>query len=132
MCLRLLSVAFLASLAVSSAFANAPQGIPRELARERAAVISGVRYRLSFVLTPQAPTTAGTEEIRFKLRSVSSLLLDFRDGIIHKISLNDSPIPVKMENGHIELPAARLRVGDNTVRVQFAAQVAPAGKAITR
>ena len=37
-----------------------------------------------------------------------------------------------MENGHIELPAARLRVGDNTVRVQFTAQVAPAGKAITR
>jgi len=132
MCVRLLSVAFLAFLAVSSAFANAPQGIPRELARERAAVISGVRYRLSFVLTPQAPTTSATAEIRFKLRSVSSLLLDFRDGIIHKISLNDSPIPVKMENGHIELPAARLRVGDNTVRVQFAAQVAPAGKAITR
>jgi aminopeptidase N len=130
--MRLLSFTFLLFLANSSAFANAPEGIPRELARERAAEISGLRYRLSFVLTPQAPATSATEEIRFRLRTVRSLLLDFRDGAIHTISLNGSFIPVKLENGHIELPTPGLRLGDNTVRVQFTDQIAPAGKAITR
>src|SRR6202163_373699 len=130
--MRLLSFTFLVFLASSSVFASAPEGIPRELARERAAEISGLRYRLSFVLTPQAPATSATEEIRFRLRTVRSLLLDFRDGTIHTISLNGALIPVKIENGHIELPIPGLRLGDNTVRVQFADQVAPAGKAITR
>src|ERR1700722_15918412 len=119
-------------LVVSSAFAIAPEGIPRELARERAGQISAVRYQLSFVLVPQAPATSGTEQIQFRLRSVSPVLLDFRDGTVQEIVLNGSPIPAHLENGHIELPASALRLGDNTVRIRFTAQVAAAGKAITR
>ena len=43
------------------AFAAAPEGIPRELARQRAAAISDVRYQLSFTLGHKASTTAGRE-----------------------------------------------------------------------
>ena len=132
MCPHRLFLISLLFLVVRSAFAIAPQGIPRELARERASQISGVRYQLSFVLIPQAPATSGTEVMHFRLRSVRPVLLDFRDGTIQEIVLNDSPIPAHLENGHIELPASALRLGDNTVRIQFTAQVAAAGKAITR
>ncbi|HEV2424372.1 MAG TPA: M1 family aminopeptidase [Terriglobia bacterium] len=118
--------------AATAAGASAPAGIPRELARERAAEISGVRYHLSFTLTPHADTTQGTEELIFALRSAHPVLLDFRDGAISRLTVNGAAIGARDENGHIELPAAHLRAGENTVRAEFTANVAPSGKPITR
>ena len=135
MCLRLLAAALAMFSLAPGAFANAVEGVTRELARERAAEISELRYRLSFRLVPLASSTAGTEEIRFRLKTVPSttpLLLDFRDGAIQSLTVNGVATPVRTENGHIELPASSLRAGSNIVRVQFTAQVGPAGKAITR
>ena len=134
MCSRLLAVLPLIFLFASGAAAQAPDGIPRELARQRAAEISGLRYRLSFSLVPQAPWAAATEEIRFTLRTVPSspLLLDFRDGAVASLSVNGTPIPVHAENGHIALPASTLHQASNVVNAQFTAPVGPAGKAITR
>lgn len=129
MCQR---VFLLLLLSVSSAFAAAPEGIPRDLARQRAAQISDVRYHLWFVLTPHAPTIWGQNVIRFKLRAVNPVLLDFRDGAISTLSVNDAAVPVAAENGHLALPAENLRAGENTVRIEFTSQVAPAGKAFTR
>src|SRR5215472_2791385 len=88
---------FLTATGVS---ANAPEGVPRELARERAAEISELQYRLSFVLVPNAPVTSGIEEIQFKLRTVRTVLLDFRDGTVQGVVLNGSTIPANVENGH--------------------------------
>ena len=67
-------------IAVVSAWAAAPEGVPRELARERAADISDVRYRLSFELAPHAAITAGHEELKFVLKSSRPVLLDYREG----------------------------------------------------
>ena len=72
MCSRLLAVLPLIFLFASGAAAQAPDGIPRELARQRAAEISELRYRLSFQLVPRASSAAGTEEIRFTLRTAAS------------------------------------------------------------
>jgi aminopeptidase N len=114
-------------------FANAPAGITRELARQRAAEISELHYRLSFNLGPSASSAAGNEEIRFTLRKAASpLLLDFREGAVASISVNGVSIAARIENGHVELPASRLRTGPNIVSVQFTAPIGPAGKAITR
>jgi len=133
MCARLLVAALLTLSLAPGAAGNAPDGVPRELARSRATEISALRYRLSFRLTPQAASIAGTEEIRFGLRTADSpLLLDFRDGTIGSLSVNGVPVSVVPENGHVELPASSLRPRDNVVHVQFTAQVGPAGKAITR
>src|ERR1700722_15989770 len=105
---RLLTASFLIFALVSlvpCAAANAPEGIPRALARERATEISYLRYHLSFSLAPQSDSAAGTEEIRFILRNkVSSLLLDFRDGTITSLSMNGAPVAIRSENGHIDLP----------------------------
>jgi len=116
----------------NTAGASAPAGVPRDLARQRAAAISNVRYHLTFTLIPHAETASGTEELTFALRAPQRLLLDFRDGTVRALAVNEAPVALRAENGHLELPAERLRTGQNTVRAQFTAHVAPAGKPITR
>jgi aminopeptidase N len=125
-------LAILSLVFCGQAFANAPEGIPRELARERAARVSNARYDLGFVLTPRAATTKGTEKFSFALSDASPLLLDFRDGTIEKISVNGTEVAATLDNGHIELPATALRKGENTVEIEFTSNVAPAGKPLTR
>src|SRR5262249_34641981 len=74
----------------------------------------------------------GHEELSFELKSAAPLLLDFREGTASNLVVNNTATPVVAENGHIVLPAEKLRVGQNTVTMDFTAPVAPAGKAITR
>src|SRR5579863_8719944 len=129
MCLRSL---LLLALSTSSAFASAPQGIPRDLARQRAGQISEVRYHLHFEVIPRSPAISGQEEIKFTLRAAQPVLLDYRDGTISTLSVNGAKVPSRNENGHLELSAADLRAGENTVSINFISHVAPAGKAFTR
>jgi aminopeptidase N len=114
------------------AFARAPRGIPRELARERAARISNARYKISFELVPHADTTKGAEELKFDLHGTGPLLLDFRDGKLERISLNGKALSTVLDSGHIDLPAGSLREGENVVAADFVSNVAPAGKPLTR
>ena len=130
--MRACFVLLLLCASVPDAFAQAPEGVPRELARARARIVSGIRYRVHFTLLPKAPSAPGHEELRFQLSIAAPLLLDFREGAVDRLTINGEPAPVKEENGHIILPADRLRTGENTVSLDFSAPVAPAGKAITR
>src|SRR5579863_2319729 len=116
----------------AAAYASAPHGIPRQLARERAARVSNVRYRLNFDLESHASTTQGSEQLQFVLRGTGPLLLDFRDGKLEQISVNGKPLTTALDNGHIDLPANALREGDNVVQAAFVSNVAPAGKPLTR
>jgi aminopeptidase N len=113
--------------------AEIPNGIPLALAQERAARVSDLHYQLSYVLVPHAPTSEANEQIRFNLTDASTpLLLDFHDGHISSIALNGTPIPAEIQDGHIVLPASALHAGQNLVETKFTANIAPAGKAITR
>jgi aminopeptidase N len=109
-----------------------PRGVPRELARQRAAQISDVRYRLAFTLVPKAPVTAGEEELRFQLKAPEPVLLDLRDGRLLSASINGAADDLKQENGHLQLPGERLRAGENTVRLRFEVPISAAGKPLTR
>ncbi len=129
---HLLLVSILLFLAPSLAFSIFPEGIPRDLARERATRISDLRYRLAFVLAPHSPKAPGMAEIRFSLRGDGPVLLDYRDGRVSALSVNGARVRAKTENGHLELPAGELRVGANVVQVEFTSSVAPAGKPLTR
>ena len=119
-------------LLATCALAAAPAGVPRNLARERAAEVSNLRYQVSFVLAPHANTAAGHEELSFTLKSAQPLLLDYRDGVIRSMRVNGSAIAPAPDNGHLLLPADKLRAGENTVTFEFASAVAPAGKPIIR
>jgi aminopeptidase N len=115
-----------------SAWASAPVGIPREMAEERAAAVSNIRYGLSFEIRPHADSAPGSEKLRFKLSKDGPLLLDFRGDNARDLVVNNRPTTVVADNGHIVLPANLLRIGENTVSIKFDAPVGPSGKAITR
>ena len=113
-----------AAVAVS---AQAPVGVSRDLARERASRIVDVRYELAYTLLAKADSTAGEEEIKFRYKpqqllsngplrptEPGPLLLDFREGTIGKMVVNGKDLPVKMENGHIEIPEELLRITKKT------------------
>ncbi len=110
----------------------APAGIPRDLARRRAAAISNVHYELAFDLRPKAATAPGRETLRFNLTSPQPLRLDYRDGYARRVVVNGSDIPRITANGHIALPRRTPRAGANEVDVEFESGIAPAGKAILR
>ena len=136
---RLATICVFSLLFVTSAFAQAPEGIPRELARFRAQQIKDVRYQLSYTIHSQWDFVQGDEELRFVLDSTSSgkngtqpLWLDFREGKVSALGVNGKTVPPTIQNGHVELPANLLKPGENDVLITFTAPVAPAGKAITR
>src|SRR5689334_14348249 len=118
------------------ASAQAPEGIPRDLARLRAQQIKDVRYQLSYNIRPKADSVTGHEELRFvqnaDARGILPEWLDFREGSISVLTINGHIAPPVIQNGHIELPAKFLKLGENVVEIDFIAPVAPAGKAITR
>ena len=114
----------------------APEGIPRDLARFRAQQLKDIRYQLSYTITPKTDFISGHEELRFAQnaddRGILPEWLDFRDGSISKLTINGQSAATDILNGHVILPADLLKVGENVVEIDFTANVAPAGKAITR
>ena len=132
LCLGALRCGVLAILAVSVAWAQAPEGIPRELARQRAQQISDVHYHLRLDVSAHTTAATGREELQFKLGAPGPVLLDFREGTLADLKVNGQPAASKIDNGHIALPADLLQVGENTLELHFTAPIAPAGKAITR
>jgi aminopeptidase N len=118
-------------------------GVARELARARAATISDVRYTLRFELAPGGSPIKGYEEVRFRWQASSApVVLDFRDldaqgqtveGKVSDVRINDQPIgPVQQHNGHLVLPAAAFRKGENLLTLQFETAAATAGRPLIR
>lgn len=124
-------------LAVTTIVASAsaqivPSGIPRSLARERAARVSALQYELHFSLVPHAPVTQGSESLTFSLNNASDpLLIDYRDGHLQSLTLNGHTLPPVIDKGHLVLPAKDLIEGRNRLQAKFQSHVAPAEKAIT-
>jgi aminopeptidase N len=129
-------ICFFSLLGVTSAFPQAPDGIPHDLARLRAQQMKDVRYQLSFTITPKADFVSGHEELRFvqnaDARGILPEWLDFRGGSISSLTVNGQAASTEIQNGHVELPAKLLKLDENVVVIDFKAPVAPAGKAITR
>jgi len=117
-------------LFASAALAQVPEGIPRQLARERAANISDVSYKISLSLKPHATDVPGSVEIKFALRQPSETLLDYREGLVNGVVINGQTDAAKAQNGHIILPTASLHAGQNIVDLNFTSHAGPAGKPI--
>jgi aminopeptidase N len=132
----LLTQDVIAQSALAKPFAQAPAGIPRDVARLRAQQLKDVRYQLSYTITPKADFIEGHEELRFMqnadARGILPEWLDFREGSISSLTINGETASTEIQNGHVELPAKLIKLGENLVVIDFQAPVAPAGKAITR
>jgi len=132
MVLRLVLVTAIAAFNIST-WAQAPEGIPRGLARERATNVSQLRYSLHYTLVPHSDHAESTESLRFQLKHANApLLLDFRDGRVNTLTVNGTSVYPEMNNGHLVLAEKYLRVGENALEIHFTANIAPAEKAITR
>jgi len=108
---------------------NLDRGVSLELARERAATISELRYELTLSIpeTLDAPIT-GSNVLRFRLADASRpLLVDFESpadaGVA--ITANGTPVPTQAMNGHLVIPVRHLQAGENTVQIRFRAGEAP-------
>ena len=108
--------------------ASPDRGIPLELAERRAAIVSDLRYALTLSI-PEAPAEAiaGVNTIRFSLSDVSApLVIDFATTRAHVTTLEANGSPAfEFVNGHIVVPAASLRRGENTIAVHFVVGDAP-------
>lgn len=118
------------------------EGVARELARERAAKLSDLAYRLQLKLVPGASRYAGRIEISFRLQNASDIVLDFRDlddkgrtidGRVKSARAGESAIDdLRQINGHIVIPARHFKAGRNSVSIAFEAAAAPAGRPLIR
>ncbi len=104
-------------------------GVSHALAIARAAQLSEIRYDLEFNVRQHAERIDGTESLAFTSTKAGDLAIDYRDGEVSAVGVNEQPIATKLINGHILVP---VRVGRNLVSIRFASKAAPAGKAITR
>ncbi|HEX8693959.1 MAG TPA: M1 family aminopeptidase [Longimicrobium sp.] len=142
-CARLASLCAAALLLAGGAAAQSPPtpgpdrlmqpGISLELARTRAATLSGVRYELALDLT-QRDTAPGSVRIAFERKAgAGDLVLDFRGPWLGGVRANGAEVrDHAWENGHLRIPAGWLRTGANTVEVDFRAKIAAAGASIIR
>ncbi|HET7234790.1 MAG TPA: M1 family aminopeptidase [Longimicrobium sp.] len=141
---RVAALAALVPLAACASGGTAPPGAPRpetlmqtgisrELARQRAATLSGVRYDLWLDLT-QRDSAAGIVAMTFeRARNAGDLVADFRGPALAELRANGDPVrDFEWRNGHVRIPAHHLRAGQNRLEARFTTRIAPAGTAIIR
>ncbi|UCC14028.1 MAG: hypothetical protein JSW21_11810, partial [Gammaproteobacteria bacterium] len=84
-------------------------GISLELAQQRKATVSDLRYRFSLTI-PAEPSEAvtGTVEVSFHWRDADAreVVLDFKDAEhrVHRVDVNGTPAVVRYEADHLIIP----------------------------
>ncbi|HEX8284240.1 MAG TPA: M1 family aminopeptidase [Pyrinomonadaceae bacterium] len=117
-------------------------GIPRELARHRAAHYRDVRYALDLTLKAGAAMLEGGLKVTVTLDSpAGDLVLDWRvldanadpRSRVSGLSANGRAVPdASFADEHIRIPRAHLEAGVNVIELSFQSPVSAAGSAVTR
>src|SRR5690348_6400421 len=115
--LRLLATSVAASaLAASTTAPSDPligPGVSKELAAQRAALLSDVRYDLKLTLTAR-DSAQGTIVVRFKTKRAADVILDFRGPRLNNVRVNGAANDrVSFNGAHLRAPAATIRAGEN-------------------
>jgi aminopeptidase N len=105
-------------------------GVTEALARERVRRVSNLRYEVSFTIpAARQQPLVGRAVLTFSLADASTpLVMDFqpdRAGRLRSVEVDDAKVDVRQVNGHVILPAAALRTGDNRVALDFNAGDVP-------
>ena len=130
LCRGNLFAALLLATTLASAQTAAPApGVARDLARARAQMVSNVRYEVSLsVPAAKDLPISGHMVLRFVLADrTRPLVLDFEPDRQQAVQLkvNGVPVVAASVNGHLVLPAASLRRGENVVLIAFTAGDGP-------
>ena len=100
-------------------------GVSWNLAQNRKAIISDVRYKLRFDIPKDKIKPIVVEEfIDFKLSDLTNdVVLDFRQraDYIHSVTIKNKPVPYKVENQHIVIDASYFSKGQNSIFISFRA-----------
>ena len=119
------AAAVVALMACSMPEPGIAPGVSRELARQRAATVSGLHYALDLTVPEQVDADIGGHAvIAFDLLdATAALVLDFTGEAdrIRRVSSNGEPADWRAEREHIVIPAAALREGRNEVEIEFVA-----------
>jgi aminopeptidase N len=109
-------------------------GVSLELARHRAATLSGVRYELGLDLTGAQDSVGGSVSVTVnRAAGAGDLVLDFRGQLLGIVTANgETVMDGEWKNGHLRIPERWLRDGENTVYASFTARIAPAGASVIR
>jgi aminopeptidase N len=133
-----------ASLNAAAQTAQAPTGpgVPRELARSRAAHYRDIRYRLDIALAPGAETLKGRERIDLTLDGeAGDLVLDWRvikgdvdpRARVGGMKVNGRAVEdAQFKDEHIIVSHSHLSTGANTIELEFESPVSASGSAVTR
>ena len=100
-------------------------GVSWNLAQNRKAIISDVRYKLKFDIPKDKIKPIAVEEfIDFKLSDLTNdVVLDFRQraDYIHSVTIKNKPVQYKVENQHIVIDASYFSKGQNSIFISFRA-----------
>jgi aminopeptidase N len=116
-------------------------GVPRELARWRAARYRDVRYGLDAQLAPRAELLRGKLSVALTLEAPTDIVLDWRmtqKGVepssrVSNITANGTAIgDARFVSEHLVIPAAHTRAGANRFEMEFASPISTSGSALTR
>jgi aminopeptidase N len=126
--------AFVAALSMVSGRAPDPimgPGISRELATERAANLSQIRYAMRLSVA-SANIGRGSMTIRFVAKKASDVVVDFRGPSLTNITVNDRSANTTFNGMHLRIPAEGIRAGENVVKADFSTPIAAAGASIIK
>jgi len=126
------AVCLAGTLTIASAASLPEEGVSRDLARDRAHIISNVRYALRIELKKQAATMPGHVAIQFDLTTPGPLVVDFRDGVARNLKVNGIDQTFGQRSGHLMIPGAQTKAGANQLDLDFESGIATANRAITR
>src|SRR6478672_3749062 len=132
----LLATSFIALLAMTPSIHAQPRrpdlgpGVSESLAIERASRVSDVRYSLAFDIPEnRSDRISARTTISFALSGASApVALDFEPntmGALRQVSIAGTPVTAELRDGHVLLPVAALRTGQNVVDITFDAGDAP-------
>jgi aminopeptidase N len=106
-------------------------GVSRQLAANRAALVSNIRYEMNLSLE-QPDTARGHVVIRFHAKKSADVIVDFRGTALSNVMVNGVGAATTFNGAHVVIPATVVRPGENVVAADFETLIAPAGAAIIK
>jgi aminopeptidase N len=123
------AVLLLATTVASAQTATPAPGVPLDLARARTQILGDLRYELALsVPAAKDQPINGRMVLRFLLADATRpLVLDFEPDRPQAVSLQANGVTAGAAsvNGHLVVPAAALRRGENTLEIDFTAGDGP-------
>jgi aminopeptidase N len=106
-------------------------GVSRQLADERAANLSGIRYGLKLSVAA-SDLGRGSVTVRFVAKRATDVVLDFRGPRLANLVVNNRSVSATFNGAHLMIPAEAVRAGENIVSADFSTPIAAAGASIIK